>query len=431
MASKPLISKQAIDQLKGSMNDRDWKIVVDSVNASAIGIHGLDEHEWYILNALNQGKQFELDKPYDIEQKGKGFKTGKIQLIRDTRDSKIFATSFHIERPDGANKLANITIYKYERKRVEETGEMLWGLDAKVRIDNPSSLDYPLSKLFGYIKKQLSLDGHILSSKYAKVVEGKSESELLLQSDILDKIKDLNDEEKLNEILTAVADNKNIIISRENYHKLIQSRYSNSNIKEYELDLEKLRALIDDPNTTETDMQNFIGDKSTDRSWFFGLDYIKTYQKFNPGLPCEYDFLLQRFNLVFDIVELKGPNAMIIEVSKESARTKPDPRIDYAYSAIFGRALHQVIDYMHDYEQHYRSLIKLENPSVMNFEGGQYPRGIIVMSKRTLIHNNDDLHKLNKQFSSVNTLTYDDLYDRGKNIVDFIKKTHLESVAEA
>lgn len=425
MVSKPQVSKKAIDTLKGSMSDQDWKLVVDNLNSSVIGSHGLDEHEFFILNALNQGKQFELDKPYDLEQRGKGFKTGKIQLIKDTRDSKIFATSFHIERHDGTNKLANITIYKYERRKIEETGKMIWGLDAKIRIDNSSASDYPLSKLFNYMEKQFSLDGNVLISKYARVIEGRSETEIVLQSELLEKIKDLSDREKLNEILGAVVDNKNVLVSRENYQKLIQSRYNTSHVNSYKEDLVNLRILINNDKTTETDMQNFFGDKDVDRSWFFGLDYVKAYRKFNPGLPCEYDFLLQRFNLVFDIVELKGPNAYMIEISKESPRNKPDPRIDYAYSSIFGRALHQVIEYIHDYEQLYTTLIKQQNPTVMYFEGGQYPRGMIVMSKRSLIQHHDDIHKLNKQFSNVNVLTYDDLYDRGKNIVDFIIKTNL------
>jgi hypothetical protein len=412
----------AVADLKSKMSDSDWESFVDIARQQLGDDSPLDQFEWVIRNALRKDKQFELNKPYDLKNHGKGFKSGNIQLIRDTRDSKIFISSFHVNRQDGSNKLANVTLYRYERKRNEESGNLEWEFDSKMLIDNPSVRDYPINKLFNYIKKQLSLDGHKLDSTYAKIIEGKSQSELLLQQDILEKIKNLSDSDKLNDIISAIVENDSVVLSPKTYQKLVQTRYSGQKISEYEIDLGAFKVLIDNDATTETDMQKFLGNKKADRSWFFGLDYIKSYPKFNPGLPCEYDFLIRRFNLVFDIVELKGPNAKIIEVFRISEREKPDPRIDHAYSLIFGRALHQVIDYMQQYEQHF-SLIEKENPSVANFDGAQFPRGIIVMSKRKLVDNVEDLHKLNRQFSTVEILTYDDLYDRASNIIQFLKKT--------
>ncbi len=421
-------TQQIVDQLKSKMTDSEWESFIDVARQQMGDDSPLDQFEWVILKALNGGKEFELDKPYDLEQRGKGFKSGKIQLIRDTRDSKIFISSFHVDRGNGTNKLANITLYKYERKRNDATNVMEWHFDFKLLIDNSSERNHPIIKLFNYLRKQLSLDGHKLGSYFAKVIEGKSETELLLQADILEKISHLEDSDKLNEIITAVADNNSVVISTENYQRLIQSRYSEQNISGYENDLLSFRALIDNDQTTETDMQMFLGDKGSDRSWIFGLDYVKTYPKFNPGLPCEYDFLIRRFNLIFDIVELKSPNAEIIELQKVVERKKPDPRKDYAYTSVFGRALHQVIDYLQQYEQYF-NLVVQNNPTVIDFRGGQFPRGIIVMSKRKLINNNEDLHKLNRRFSSIEVLTYDDLYDRAENIIKFIKTTTKEVVS--
>lgn len=288
--SKTKYIQEAVDKLKKSMGDTEWQVFIDSSRDALGDDTPLDQFEWVILKALKSGKQFEFDKPYDIEQRGKGFKTGKIQLIRDTRDSKIFISSFHVDRGNGTNKLANITLYKYERKRNDTTSEMEWHYDCKLLIDNSSERNYPINKLLVYLKTQLSLDGHKLDSSFAKVIEGKSETELLLQADILEKIKNLEDSGKLNEIVTAVADNNSIVISAENYQKLIQSRYNEQNLSDYEKDLLLFRSLIDSDETTETDMQKFLGDKKIDRSWIFGLDYVKTFPKFNPGLPCEYDF---------------------------------------------------------------------------------------------------------------------------------------------
>lgn len=415
-------AQQASSQLKKIMGDSEWQSFIDSARQSLVGGDPLDQFEWVILRALKTGQQFELNKPYDLEQKGKGFKSGKIQLIRDTRDSKIFVSSFHVDRQDGSNKLTNVTLYQYERKRNQQTGSLDWNFDCKLLVDNSSQRGYPVNTLFDYLKKQLSLDGHKLDSKYARFIEGKSESDLIIQTDLLKKVKNLQDSKKLNDIISAVINNENIVLNFETYQQLIQARYNQQSITDYENDLQIFRKLIDNNKSTETDLQSFLGNKEKDRSWFFGLDYVKTYPKFNPGLPCEYDFLIRRFNLVFDIVELKGPNSKITEIVKISNRKKPDSRKDYGFTSTFGRALHQVIDYLQKYEQYF-DLIEKENPSVINFNGGRFPHGTIVMSKRKILNDNEDLHKLNRQFSSVEILTYDDLYDRAENIIKFIKKT--------
>ena len=411
-------------ELKSKMTEAEWQEVTDVIHEQLGEMSTLDQHEWKILNALRDNKEFELNKPYDLVNKGKGFKSGNIQLIRDTRDSKLFISSFHVDRPDGSNKLANITLYRFERKHDDSTNKPKWEFDCKIVIDNSSDRDHPVNKTFSYLKKQLSLDGHKLDSTYAKVIESKTETELITQQDIIEKVKSLDDPEKLNDIISALVQNDSVVLSPETYHNLLLSRYGEQTIANYEEDLIIFKELIDSDTTTETDMQNFLGSKETDRSWFFGLDYMKTYPKFNPGIACEYDFLIQRFNLVYDIVELKGPNSKIIDVVNVAERSKPDPRIDYGFSELFGRALHQVITYLQQYEENYTYLSN-ENPTVLNFEGGQYPRGKIVMSKRSLISDIGDIHKLNRRFSNIEVLTYDDLYDRANNIITFLKKVKV------
>lgn len=413
--------QKKIADLKSKISDTEWQSITDFVHEQWGEESPLDQFEWSILNALRDNKEFQVNKPYDLVSKGKGFKSGNIQLIRDTRESKIFISSFHVNRPDGSNKLANITIYRFERKHDESSGGLKWDFDCKIIIDNSSERDHPVNRVFDYLKRQLSLDGHKLDSTYAKVIEGKTESEMITQQDILEKIKSLDDPEKLNDIVSTLVQNKSIVLSPDTYHDLLLARYGGQTIANYEKDLAAFKELIDNSSTTETEMQEFLGCKEIDRSWFFGLDYLRTHPKFNPGIACEYDFLIRRFNLVYDIVELKSPNAKIIEVVNTANRGKPDPRIDYGYSETFGRALHQVITYLQQYEETYTYLTK-ENPTVLNFEGGQFPRGKIIMSKRSLVNDVGDIHKLNRRFSNIEVLTYDDLYDRASNIITFLKK---------
>ena len=171
-------------------------------------------------------------------------------------------------------------------------------------------------------------------------------------------------------------------------------------------------------------MQNFL----SSRVWFFGLDYIQSHlrskPKFSSGLGSEYDFLLEGFNQVYDIAELKGPNAKLIDEAKSSERKGAfDPRIDYKYSHDFGRALHQAISYMHEFEENFGK-IEENQPSIKHFN---YPSAIIVLSKRSLFpelgkDSRKYLHLLNRQFANIDILTYDDLADRAENIINFMKE---------
>jgi len=416
--------QHAVDQLKLKMTDSEWESFIDIARQQLGEDSPLDQFEWVIRNALRKEKQFELNKAYDLKNHGKGFKSGNIQLIRDTRDSKIFVSSFHVNRQDGSNKLANITLYRFERKRNESSDKLEWEFDFKMVIDNPSSRDYPVTKLFNYVKKQLSLDGHKLNSGYAKIIEGKSKDDLLLQTDILEKISNLDDSEKLNEIIHTASQNKSVVISEENYKKLIQSRYSSKKIIDYEKDLVEFRTLLSDKKSSETNMQDFL-DK---RVWFFGLNFFQSHRnskpKFSSSLGSQYDFLLEKFNQVYDIVELKGPNDLLFEIEQEGERKRSfDDRIDYKFSSQFSRALHQVMSYMDEFEDNFEH-IKNNQPSIKDF---MYPKGTIVLSKRELFPENGKsslkyLHLINRQFGNIDILTYDDLADRAENIIQFMKK---------
>lgn len=214
---------------------------------------------------------------------------------------------------------------------------------------------------------------------------------------------------------------------------LKDKRSSEDQIAQYESDLTEFKRLIGESTTTETDMQNFLKDKL----WFFGLGYIQSHQKSKPkfttGLGTEYDFLLEGFNQVYDIAELKGPNDPLLEIRSTTPRSGTfDPRIDYRYSQSFSRALHQVIAYMDEFENYFER-IREGQPSIKNF---MYPKAIIITSKRSLFPEygrgaEKYLHLLNRQFANIEVLTYDDLASRAQNIIDFIKTNGTQTIASS
>lgn len=377
----------------------------------------------YLLNLLNSsGKLHQSD--FDVKKVSGGFVNSQIFLLHDGLFKKTIATAFHIPDKEGIIHHFDIHLIRFTRK----DSKSVWVNEPVKDLRNTE-----VDKLKEFISQQDKIAGIRLEKRYAKIVTADSPNALEDVQEILNKILKIDKESlgkltddgqaKLSEVLSKLLTSENILVDKKLYTQLREAKINPASIKKYEKDLEDFQILIDKASTSETDMQNFL----SDRVWFFGLSYQQSHRKskskFNSTLGTEYDFLLEGFNEVYDIAELKSPNALLIERHSEGTRENAlNNRIDYRYSTKFSRALHQVLDYTHEFETFFER-IKENQPSVKDF---LYPKGIIVISKKALFpddgKNSDKyLHLLNRQFNNIEILTYDDLATRGKIIVDFIK----------
>lgn len=358
-----------------------------------------------IANMLNAGLGIhEICSDFTARAVSNGFATSGIKPIHDGPRLKIFVSALHIPNKEtGLSHHFKLEFAKFKRNDKNSPWEKV-GLQT---IDNKETID----NLFDFIKQQSALIG-------VKIEDGKQYQAITVNNKLGITI------EQVQEFVADALSGEKAVIEKEILKTLKQQRKSEEQIKQYEKDLAEFRKLVADPVSTETDMQNFL----STRVWFFGLDYIQSHlrskPKFSSGLGSEYDFLLEGFNQVYDIAELKGPNAKLIDEANSADRKGAfDPRIDYRYSGDFGRALHQVISYMEEFEENFGK-IEENQPSIKRFN---YPSAVIVLSKRDLfpeIGKNSDkyLHLLNRQFANIDILTYDDLADRAENIIKFMKE---------
>lgn len=359
-----------------------------------------------ILLYLNSGMSAEnIVSDYTAQKVSGDFVNSGIKLILNNPKTKIFVTALHIpDRNTGKIHHFKIDFYKFKRQN-KETGWEFVQIDSIDGGADPNAIN----KLHEFIVEQSKVADLPLSD-YSQYDVIKSSGKI--------SAKDLE------EYINQATNEDTVLIQKSVLEKVKQSRASDENIKRYENDLEEFNGLVANDKTSETDMQKFL----SEHVWFFGLNYIQAHlrckPKFSSGLGSEYDFLLEGFNHVYDIAELKGPNDYLIDLRSSSPRSGSfDPRNDYKYSSTFGRALHQVISYMYEFEDLFRH-IKESQPSIKDF---RYPCAVIVISKRSLFpiegKNSDKyLHLLNRQFSNIEILTYDDLADRAQNILDFMKK---------
>ena len=330
------------------------------------------------------------------------FITSGLRAIHDGPRSKIFVIALHI--PDSnTHKVHHFKINFYKFKR--PNNDTPWqSVDFK-SIDDPKAIE----NLYKFIAEQSTLVGLPVDQSDVYRVIGVSDS---------------IDTGKIEKFVQDALSSGKVVVEESILGILKKQRFTSERIEQYKSDLIEFRKIVTDPATTETIMQNFLAK----HIWFFGLDYIQAHRrcrpKFKSGLGSEYDFLLEGFNQVYDIAELKGPNDSLIDLRNSSLRSGSfDPRNDYKYSLSFGRALHQVISYMYEFEESFGH-IKEAQPSIRNF---MYPKSLLVISRRDLFSDNGKdsikyLHLLNRQFANIEILTYDDLGDRAENIINFMEK---------
>nr|MBI4157068.1 DUF4263 domain-containing protein [Candidatus Woesearchaeota archaeon] len=177
-----------------------------------------------------------------------------------------------------------------------------------------------------------------------------------------------------------------------------------SNVKDYENKLKKFKTLIDSSKSTETDVHNyFIANK--DIFWIFGLEYIGIEHKvwFPPGKKdYQFDIMLQRYDNFYDLVELKGPNENLFDRRTEK-RSKPNQK--------FSEAIGQVFTYLHICD-------------TKNIKNIFKPKSLIVIGKQKT-DKIQDRRIFSSHLSNVEIITYTELYNRGKKLIDYIKTTTL------
>lgn len=175
--------------------------------------------------------------------------------------------------------------------------------------------------------------------------------------------------------------------------------------------LKQFEKIIDSAETTERDIGEFLKKNPS----IFGLHYVNASSEDKIGLNGRTDFLMEKVDGYYDIIELKGPNDKIFSQDKE--------RNYLVWTPVAKNAICQIINYLNKYDLLYLSQKEETQKDVL------YPKGIIVMGKRTeaekkvlKIHN----HFLNH----IEIKTYNDIFDDIKTSIDNLDKIRTITVEE-
>jgi hypothetical protein len=172
--------------------------------------------------------------------------------------------------------------------------------------------------------------------------------------------------------------------------------------------------LIGSASVTETDVQGFL----ERNPWIVGLNYARARARVE--IPRgEIDFVLDRYDGFFDIVELKGPGETIVKERTTSEAS--DDRPPAGSSCSLGSALANALAQAHLY----RSI--LDRSRDLNEQYGlqdtRQPRIIILLGRSTNLTTNghEILRELNVSLHRVEVVPYDLLGKRMTGLLDNIE----------
>jgi len=176
--------------------------------------------------------------------------------------------------------------------------------------------------------------------------------------------------------------------------KLIKE-YRKVKIPDYKKDIKEFESLINS-SKKEKELQRFL----TKHPWLLGLEYENSKpQKIAPGQ--RYDFYIEKYDGYADIVEIKKSNDILFD---------NNGRI----TSVFSRAIQQIIDYIDD-ALYYADNKRLSEKLKFNF---LKPKGILIIGRRD--SNTERIKNLGYYFHNIEILTYDDVLDRGKTILNHL-----------
>ena len=182
-----------------------------------------------------------------------------------------------------------------------------------------------------------------------------------------------------------------------------QKEILHSRIEEFQTEVSALEALLHPPSgipALEHDLQNFL----YEHPWLFGTEYINSRPQILRGAHSRFDFYLERFNKTNDIIEIKLPSDNILNQ-------------DGTITARVTQTVDQLIEYMES------SKASAHSTEISKEEGIKElrPRGIVIIGVDRSNEAKKKLHKWNYQLAHITILTYEDVLERAKSVLQHLR----------
>lgn len=223
----------------------------------------------------------------------------------------------------------------------------------------------------------------------------------LIDSDLINEIRkgkplSEKDIEKLEFEETELLKKDNLRLKKrlQNHSKLIKE-YRDIKLPECKKDIKEFKEKLSKARKEE-ELQKFL----SERPWLLGLEYENS-QPQKIGIKKRYDFYVEKYDGYADIIEIKKSNDELFNKNGKMSKYLTD-------------ALQQLIEYIDE------AIIEGDSKRIskklqINF---LKPKGILIIGRKKNKEIKEKLEHIKYYFHNIDILTYDDLLERGENILN-------------
>lgn len=236
---------------------------------------------------------------------------------------------------------------------------------------------------------------------------------ILKLREFLNRIYDLEDKSENFQI--PLHENNKKIITEEEFNELIKENvrsiddfYKLISIKKMELNIQRLEKIISGEYKNEVDIQKFL--KSN--LWMFGNEYSTIIENGKINSDNILDVIPKNLENFLDIIEVKLPQEKMFNYDESHNNYYPTSHLT--------KAISQIQNYIFELEKKVVDIQYQENNSCKIIR----PRGIILYGSEQKLNSKEQkfLRILNSSYHNVHILTYQQLLEKAKNIMNFIQK---------
>lgn len=185
------------------------------------------------------------------------------------------------------------------------------------------------------------------------------------------------------------------------------------NLKIFKNDIKEFKNILKN-ESKEKDIQSWL----YNHPWIFGPTYVEGSKEVINRKGDRIDFLLQRYDTFYDVIELKLPTCKLF-VGKQEGVPEQGISREYTMSADLKDAISQIIGYLETYEIDKTNILWEKGISIHK------PRGIIVIGRSDKT-NKRALKSLNSYLHNVEIFTYEEMVDIGNNFIKLIENRNTK-----
>lgn len=342
-----------------------------------------------------------MKEKISIKPSSKGFSSTNTVYLKDTRDTKIKISAFHIpdKKNDGNIHHYTIDLSVWKRKIgtndfepfLSEDNDFPEATHKRIKITDKNAI----KNLSSFLNSQNALIGSKIDTEV-----------ILTNKENYQEIESIKD--KLSKLEISIDD-------LDSLNKIVKLK----KIESGKLSLQKMLELIDeDPsnflsnitkepttssyqaNQKEKVFQNWV----ENNLWVFGTSYIKKLEETSLSFTSDSDIVMETLDGFYELIELKLPIPDLFSYDSSHKTYYPSSKLS--------KAVAQTLKYLQDIAEYKHQIQNANNTKIL------FPKAKIIIGRSCISDDEKEaLRRFNSSFNNIEIITYENMLNNAERLI--------------